>query len=144
MYGTGHTGQVRYQRIESDGRISFDSGWLKNLTVNGSRGVAVDIYMNDLDAETSASIAIGTGNTTPSVSQTALDAQVLTGAGTVEADADGISLLISATLSGAWTGTFAEAGLFFGGTMVARTLVSGSKVSAGQVISFTWKITFTV
>ncbi len=136
-------------------RVPIFGSWKKslrvsNLVVNaGMAGVASRI--NGAGAEAAFTyIAIGTGTTAASASDTALVAEIITGGGaraaatasrvTTDVTNDTAQLVVTFNFTASFAVT--ESGVFnasSGGTMLARQVFSAINVSSGDSLQVTWK-----
>lgn len=135
------TGFVNIKVIDSKGNVK-DERNVKNLVVTAGKN-----YLASWLAAASQStyfmkyIAVGTGTTAPSASDTALQNEVARAAGSVSSSSNTWTNQATITATGAIT----EAGIFSassGGTMLSRVTFSPVNLSAGDSIVINWSITF--
>jgi len=92
------------------------------------------------------SLAIGSGNTTPSASETALVSETARAAATFEEVSPGVFKLTAEFAAGVGTGVVAEAGIFDDeddeeGTLIARVLVGPFEKGAGAIYTLELPVT---
>lgn len=146
-------GQFRFVHKRGN-EILSDSGWVNNTVTNASFAVLSGLAGN-VDSQTAFTyIAVGTSNTAPAASQTALGTELAT-AGLTRASAtvsrttttqtnDTLQLYKEFTVSGAGA-TVEEAGIFnasSSGTMLARALTGTKALSSGDKFQVTYAVKF--
>ena len=141
-------GKVR-ARLIRDGKViaEFEK---ENLVTDAGKEELAKLLVG-LSTKPFTWIAVGTGTTEPSASDTALEAEI-TGGGLARAqDSSPETSGNTATISVTWniTGSYAitEAGLFNddvdpGGVMLARVTVAALNVQSGDTLTWTWEISF--
>jgi hypothetical protein len=132
-----------------DGKI-IDTRSIRNLVVNAGKAQVAGL-INGATSGAFTYIAVGTGTTIPSATDTALQAEIID-SGLARASATCTRITTSVTNDTAQlvvtfnvTGTKAvtESGVFnqsTGGTMLCRQTFSAINVQSGDSLSITWKI----
>ena len=154
--GIGLRGKVDVMLYDKSGQVK-DERHLDNLIVGvGVEGIAYKIapFAGSVASSTPYNyIALGTGNTPVGSSQTALAAELPTGANyarvqelnSIYSTSSGNKLILSVTFPpGQGTGTLRESGIFdasSGGNMLARQTFADISKAAGDTLSVTWTIT---
>lgn len=121
---------------------------IKNLVVTAGKNHLAGLFCGLSGYVPFKYIAVGTGTTTPSDSDTAL-ANEITGGGLARALGTCSTNANTAIITVTWnvTGSYAvtECGLFnasSGGTMFCRTTFAAINVQNGDTLTMTWNITF--
>ena len=120
---------------------------IKNLVVTAGKGLIADRMKTTPSIGPITHMAVGSGATAASLSDTALGTQISSRVGlTVSGGAvSGAVITYLCTFgAGVSTGSITEAGLFTassGGTMLARTVFSVITKAAGDSLAVTWTVT---
>lgn len=141
----GVVGEV-VARVIRQGRVVHEEK-TKNLIVNAGKNALAGLFFGESGVNPFKYVAVGTGTTTPSVDDTALQNE-LTGYGLARTLATTSRTNNEATLIASWnvTGsvTVSESGIFnasTGGTMFARVTFSGLPLVNGDYLELRWKVT---
>lgn len=108
-----------------------------NLVVSASTGYGRNLIMRRLGGDTTYGIAIdsggiGTGTTAPTDADTALETAVLTGINVANASVSNDEVIMSFFMTDAElaNGTYNEFGVFIGGRLFARAIISPAHTKA--------------
>jgi hypothetical protein len=135
------SGRIRIKTFDKNGKLKDDTGWKKNLIVNSSGLAMANVLAGVDDPTTTTKIALGTDNTAPLVTDTALGAEV---------QADTAPSLVASTntwqvygaIGPGFAGFYEELGLFVGTNMVSHVL-TGTKEKAGEeTVVVIWEVSF--
>jgi len=117
----------------------------RNLVVNSGLSHIADQLSASPNQSAMSHMAIGTGTTSPSGSDTSLQNEVARVALSSRSDS-GTTITYSATFGvGTGTGAITEAGIFnagSGGTMLARSTFGAVNKGSNDVLQIDWEITF--
>ena len=143
------TGAVELILRDSDGNIKQEYKDHNLVVTVGKNYLAAWIAAASQAGEFMDFIALGSGNTAPSASQTALVTELSGGGYGRVAGALSSALNVWTNVAtfapGNGTATIAEVGLFSAnsaGTMFARALVGPVTKAAGDTLTVTWNVTF--
>lgn len=146
-------GYIRLKCVKSDGSVKWDTGWIRNTITNAGIGVLPDLVGSGLTGTEFGYIAVGTSNTTPAATDTALGAEI-TGSGLARATATVTKTTTTITndtlqfyheWTATATATVEEVGVFndaTAGTMLGRALTGTKTVDDGEKLQGTYKIVF--
>lgn len=150
---TSIRGQVRLQAFDKDGKEKWDTGFQKNTITNLGLKAMCGLTGN-IDSQTAFTyVAVGTSNTAPAATQTALVAEI-TDSGLARAAVTPTSetttvtddtLQLSKSFSVTGTKTVEEAGVFNDpttGVMLARALTTSKSVVNGDTLVVTYQVIF--
>lgn len=118
---------------------------ISNLVVTSGLDYISDKMVST--ASTVSHMAIGTGTTAPSASQTALVNEIDRNAFTIATSSNGVCTFNAQWAAGDGTGAITEAGIFAGsqaGTMLCRTKFDTVNKAAGDSLAITWVVTISV
>ena len=136
-------GRVKIIAKDKNGKVK-DKREIDNLIVAVGKDYLASWLATDPQSGTFMKyIAIGTGTTAPTSSDTALQAETDRAAGTLSSS--GNSWKNTATITLSASAAITEAGLFSastGGTMFSRVTFSAVNLSAGESITIEWTVTF--
>ncbi len=148
----GVKGEFRVEHFR-DGKLLSDTGWIKNTITNVSFAVFSGLAGNTGSQTAFTYLALGTSNTAPAASQTALVAETVV-SGLTRASATVSRVTTTQTndtlqLVNTWTAggsaTIEEVGVFNAasvGTMGARGLTTTKSLVTNDQITVTYKIKF--
>jgi len=139
-------GEIEFILKDSEGRIK-EVRKLKNLIVNAGKSEVAGLIIGDTGATAFGYVAIGTGTTAPSASDTALENETHRTSATTSLTTTNVTndtAQLQATFN--FTGSYAitECGIFnasSGGDMLARQTFDVLNVANGDNLTMTWKIT---
>lgn len=149
----GLEGKVKLVCYDKNGKLKYDTGFIKNTITNASFAVLSGLA-GATGAQTAFTyLAVGTSNTAPAASQTALQAEISTNglsraAATVSRVTttqtnDTLQLVLVFSVSG--TSTVEEAGIFnanSAGVMLGRALTTSRSVVNGDTLTVTYQVKF--
>jgi len=118
---------------------------VKNLVVNSGLNHIADQLSDSPDESAMSYMAIGTGTTAPTSSDTALESEVARVALTSKTDSGSELTYVGEFGEGVGTGAITEAGIFnasSGGTMLARQVFSAINKGASDTLRIEWTISF--
>lgn len=138
------SGHVKYVLTRADGSVK-DAWDASNLVVTaGKTALAAWLAAATQSAKFMPYIALGSGTTSASVSDTALGTEVARVAGTI-ASSSNVYQNAAVFGAGVGTGTIAELGLLSAvsaGTLFARQVFSARPKDATDTLTVTWSVTF--
>ena len=137
-------GEIEIWVYDKSGRLK-DHRRIKNLIVNAGKAQVAGLINGSVSGAFTY-VAIGTGTTAPSASDTALENEVMRVSATVGRTTTSVT-----NDTATWDATFnitasyaiTEAGIFnasSGGTMLARQTFSALNLSSGDTLKISWKI----
>ena len=146
-------GQIRLVCTDAEGKEKWDTGIINNTITNAGLAELANLAGDVSTPAAFTYLAVGTDNTAPAASQTALQAEI-TDSGLARASAtvtrqttnvtnDTLQLVEAFSVSG--TKTVEEAGIFnaaSSGTMLGRALTSTRNVYNGDTLTLTYKVIF--
>lgn len=141
------TGRLRFQLFNSDGIIVEDKEG-PNLIVNAGKA-QVAALLAGTSTSYPVAMAVGTDSTAPSLTNTALGAEIPGGrvAMSSSTQVGAQTIYVANFPAGVATGTIAEAGLFSntvsGGTMTSRSTSLTVVKGASDSLQITWTLTIT-
>lgn len=149
----GISGHFRLE-VYRQGKRIYDSGWKKNSTTKAGCGIVSGLFNGVGGYPTFTYLALGTGNTAATTSDTALVAEITdTGLARAQGTATQITTTNTndtAQITYTWTAsgakTIQEMGLFnaaSGTTMAARVVTTSTTVANNDLVIGTYKIKFT-
>ena len=145
-------GRIRMVCHDKEGNLKWDTGEIKN-TVTNAAFAQLALLAGDATAVPFTYLAVGTSNTAPAASQTALGGEI-TDSGLARAAATVSRVTTTQTndtlqLVKAWTATGSktveEVGIFndaSAGTMLGRALTSTKSLVNGEILTITYKVKF--
>lgn len=137
------TGELRLILTDEHGNVKLDQTH-KNLVVTAGKKVIADRMKGTPTLGAMTHMAVGTGQTAPTIGDTALGTQAGTRA-TVSTNVVDTVITYSATfIAGQGTGALTEAGIFnasSGGDMLCRTVFSVVNKGDGDTLSVNWNVT---
>lgn len=145
------SGRIDFEIRKADG--SLKEAWsVKNTIVNAGKA-QIALLAGDASATPFTYLAVGTSNTAPAASQTALQAEITdTGlaraAGTVSRTTTSVTndtYQITYTWTASGSKTVEEIGIFNAastGTMLGRALTTSRSVINGETLTATYKVSF--
>lgn len=149
----GVEGRIRLVCHDKDGKLKWDTGFIKNTITNAAFAVLSGLAGNTGSQTAFTYLAVGSSNTAPLASQTALQAEISTnGLGRAAASVsrvtttqtnDTLQLLKAFTVSG--SSTVEEAGIFndpTAGVMLGRALTTSKIVVNGDALTITYQVKF--
>ena len=146
-------GQIRLTCYDKNGKLKWDSGWIKNDIVNAGLAELPNLVGGVAAASVFKFLAVGTNSTAVAATNTTLGTE-LTDKGLARAEAtptrvtttvtnDTLQLYKEWTVTG--TATVEEVGIFntsSGGTMLGRALTTSKAVISDDKLQGTYKIRF--
>ena len=144
--GVGLKGTIEFVVIDKEGNIKEVRRMENVITNNGKASVAA-LILADVSETPYDYIAIGTGTTAASASDTALETETHRAAATGSRTTTNVTndtAQLQATFNFSASYSITESGVFnasTGGTMLCRQTFSAINVSAGDSLQVTWKIT---
>jgi len=141
--GIGLKGIIKIEHFRNGKKI--DERVVENLIVNAGKA-QVSGLIGGVVSGAFGYIAVGTGTTSPSASDTALENEVMRVSSTntqLTTNVTNDTLQMQATFNFTVSYAITEAGIFnalSGGVMLARQTFSAINVNAGDSIMITWKI----
>ena len=151
--GLNIIGQIRLQCHDKEGNLRWDTGFIKNTITNAGKAEVAGLVGNSGSPTAFTYLAVGTDNTAPAATQTALQAEI-TDSGLERASAT-VSLETTTVtddtlqLQKVWTATGSktveEIGIFndaSAGTMLGRALTTSKAVTSGETLTGTYQVIF--
>lgn len=149
----GLQGKVKLVCFDKDGKVKFDTGFIKNTITNASLAVLSGLAGNVNSQVAFTYLAVGTSTTAPAATQTALGGEITTnGLGRSSATVSRVTttetndtLQLTKTFTVSGTSTVEEAGIFndaSAGTMLGRALTGSKSVVSGDTLIVTYQVKF--
>ncbi len=139
-------GHIKFVLKDKDGKIK-EVREIDNLIVNAGKSETAGLLIGDTGATAFGYIAIGTGTTAPSASDTALETETHRASATTSLTTTNVTndtAQLEATFNFTSSYAITESGIFndaTAGDMLARQTFSALNVANGDSLTVTWKIT---
>ena len=141
----GLKGEIEFLVIDKEGNIR-ERRVVRNVITNDGKASVAGLILADVSETPYDYVAIGTGTTSASASDTALEAETHRVAGTgsrVTTSTTNDTAQLQATFNFSASYSITESGVFnasSGGTMLCRQTFSAINVNDGDSLQITWKI----
>jgi len=138
-------GKVHFLLTGENGEIKLEQ-WCKNLVVNTGLYHIADQLASTPAQTRMTHMAVGSGSTAVSASNTTLVAELSRVAFTAQTASSGVVTYTATFSAGAGTGTLYEAGILnaaSAGEMLSRLTYGVITKASGDTLAVTWTLTFT-